>query len=250
MLFLLFFCIPLFAQKTEHVAWSLQADPASAAPGSKALIRATAKIESPWHMYSASEPEGIPLSFQFGPPEIVERVRIFQMPPKRAFDPNFSKETETYEGEASFIFELQLKSGAPVGPTQLTAKGRYQTCTDTQCVASRYQGTVALTIDPAAPAPVIPAGFAEAKPPAPGTSTSGGTATDQGWASFLAVAFGFGLATIFTPCVFPMIPITMSYFLNKQGGLAQAVVFCLGIVVLFSGPVSYTHLTLPTNREV
>ena len=57
---------------------------------------------------------------------------------------------------------------------------------------------------------------------------------------FLLVAFGFGLASIFTPCVFPMIPITMSYFLNRQSGgrrdsVMQAVVFCLGIIVLFSG---------------
>ena len=51
---------------------------------------------------------------------------------------------------------------------------------------------------------------------------------------------GAGLACIFTPCVFPMIPITMSYFLNQQSGekrsgVTQAVVFCLGIIVLFSG---------------
>jgi thiol:disulfide interchange protein DsbD len=52
------------------------------------------------------------------------------------------------------------------------------------------------------------------------------------------VAVGFGLAAVFTPCVFPMIPITMSFFLNRPGGgrgaVAQASVFCLGIIVLFS----------------
>jgi len=61
----------------------------------------------------------------------------------------------------------------------------------------------------------------------------------QGLGAFLLVAFGFGLAAIFTPCVFPMIPITMSFFLNRQGtrreSVFQAVLFCLGIVVLFSG---------------
>ncbi len=56
---------------------------------------------------------------------------------------------------------------------------------------------------------------------------------------FLLIAFGFGLASIFTPCVFPMIPITMSYFLNQESGsrrqaLTQALVFCLGIIVLFT----------------
>jgi thiol:disulfide interchange protein DsbD len=62
----------------------------------------------------------------------------------------------------------------------------------------------------------------------------------EGLFGFLAVAFGFGLASIFTPCVFPMIPITMSYFLNRPSGgrresIVQALVFCLGIIVLFSG---------------
>src|ERR1035437_5569077 len=62
----------------------------------------------------------------------------------------------------------------------------------------------------------------------------------EGLVAFLAVAFGIGLASIFTPCVFPMIPITMSYFLNRQSGgrresIVQALVFCLGIIVLFSG---------------
>jgi thiol:disulfide interchange protein DsbD len=61
---------------------------------------------------------------------------------------------------------------------------------------------------------------------------------------FLLTAFGFGLAALFTPCVFPMIPITVSFFLNqsapdaagqKRSGWAQALVFCLGIIVLFTG---------------
>jgi len=56
----------------------------------------------------------------------------------------------------------------------------------------------------------------------------------------LALAFGAGLLAIFTPCVFPMIPITMSFFLNKASAtrretVFQAAVFCLGIIVLFSG---------------
>src|SRR5215472_8573573 len=99
--------------------------------------------------------------------------------------------------------------------------------------------TATLKIDPAVQSAAlsIPKGYAEPKAP---QASSGTAAPDQGWWAFLLVAFGFGLATIFTPCVFPMIPITMSYFLNRESGgrresLLQAVVFCLGIVVLFSG---------------
>ncbi|MEJ7604696.1 MAG: cytochrome c biogenesis protein CcdA [Bryobacteraceae bacterium] len=54
----------------------------------------------------------------------------------------------------------------------------------------------------------------------------------QGLAGYLALAFGFGLAAIFTPCVFPMIPITLSFFLNRGDALKQAAIFCLGIVFL------------------
>ena len=50
---------------------------------------------------------------------------------------------------------------------------------------------------------------------------------------FLLTAFGLGLAAIFTPCVFPMIPITVSFFLNDRGGIRQAIVFSLGIIFLF-----------------
>jgi thiol:disulfide interchange protein len=231
------------AQPLSKVAWTMQAEPASAPPGGAVLIRAAAKVEAGWHLYSASSPAGIPTSFQVGPENVVERVRVLQPPPKRAFDKNFDSDTETYEGDVAFLIEVHLRKNAPAGSTPLTVKSRYQTCNDTQCLPSRGETTVAFAIDAAAPAttPAIPSGYAEAKPPAPATASGmPAPAANQGLAGFLLVAFGFGLASIFTPCVFPMIPITMSYFLNRQSGgrrdsVVQAVVFCLGIVVLFSG---------------
>lgn len=219
----------------QHARWAAAADPPLARPGGGALVRVTATIDPGWHLYSASSPAGLPASFQFGPNAVVVRTRVFQAPPKRAFDPNFNAETETYEGEAKFVLDLKLKADAPAGPAELPLSIRYQTCNDRECVPGRWSGAVALRVDPAA-AVAMPAGFAEAAPP---TAGSPAAAPDQGLALFLLAAFGFGLASIFTPCVFPMIPITMSYFLNrpegKRDGVAQAVVFCLGIIVLFSG---------------
>ncbi len=218
-----------FAQ-VSHVAWTVTAD---AAGGGKVLLRAAGKVEPGWHLYSASSPAGIPTSFQIGPDAAAGRVRVFQPAPKKAFDPNFSAETETFEGDVTFLLEVALKQAAP---TALDIKARYQTCNDKQCVPSRWSGSVPLAAGPAA-AIVIPPGYSEAKPPA---GAGAGAAQEQGLGAFLLVAFGFGLASLFTPCVFPMIPITMSYFLNRQSGargdgVAQAVVFCLGIIVLFSG---------------
>ncbi len=233
-----------FAQTGGHVAWTVTADPTAARPGGEVLLRLAGRIEPGWHLYSASTPNGIPTSFQTGPENVVESTRLLQPPPKRAYDKNFQADTETYEGDVTFLLDVRLKSDAPAGPAELTLKGRYQTCNDTQCVPSRWQGTTQVTVDAAAAAagPAIPAGYAEPRAtvgPA-GAPTGNSAPPPQGLGAFLLVAFGFGLASIFTPCVFPMIPITMSYFLNRESGgrrdgVVQAVVFCLGIIVLFSG---------------
>jgi thiol:disulfide interchange protein len=224
------------ASAQQHAQWSAVADPPMALPGQGAQIRVTAKIDPGWHLYSASTPAGLPTSFTFGDGAPAEIKRVLQTPPKRAFDPNFEADTETYEGEAEFALELAVKNDAALGPAELPLNVRYQTCNDKQCVQGRWSGTVPLKLvtGVAINMAAIPH-LVEAKPAASGATT----APDQGLALFLLAAFGFGLATIFTPCVFPMIPITMSYFLNRQSSrresVVQAVVFCLGIIVLFSG---------------
>ena len=232
-----------FAQD-QHVAWTLQADPAKAAPGGKVLLRASGKIEDGWHLYSLSTPAATPTKFTVTGPA-VQTFRALQTAPQRSFDPNFNSETESYEGEVAFLIEIGLKRDASAGPTELAVAAKYQTCNPRLCVPSKWSGSTTVQIDPAAgvSAPAIPAGYSEpsvpASPAASGASPAPAAAPDS-LAGFLAVAFGFGLASLFTPCVFPMIPITMSYFLNRQSGgrrdsIVQAVVFCLGIVVLFSG---------------
>jgi|HubBroStandDraft_1064217.scaffolds.fasta_scaffold08968_4 thiol:disulfide interchange protein len=234
LLFLL--ALPAFAQGPNNVHWTLSLEPVSAAPGSKALARLEGQIDPGWHVYSMTSAGAIPTTIKLPANAVVEKVRIFQAPPKKTFDPNFNLDTETYEGAAVFLIELRLKPDAASGAAEVSAEVRYQTCNDKVCIPPRRQTvTATLTVGPAVhgAVPVIPAGYTEVTgPPKAGTDT-------QGLGAFLLVAFGVGLAAIFTPCVFPMIPITMSFFLNRQGtrreSVFHAVLFCLGIVVLFSG---------------
>src|ERR1035438_9220489 len=203
------------AQGDQHVTWKLSVEPAATPPGGKVLVRMAGHIDDGWHLYSMSTPAAIPTKISLAPSPAVARFRALEPPPKRAFDANFNSDTETYEGDVAFLLELELKKDAPAGAAELSFSARYQTCNDKSCVPSKWTGAATLTVDPAA-------------------------APAEGLLAFLAVAFGFGLASIFTPCVFPMIPITMSYFLNRESGgrresIVQALVFCLGIVVLFSG---------------
>jgi thiol:disulfide interchange protein len=222
------------SEKFNHVQWKLTLDRSSAAPGATVLGHLEASVDPEWHMYSLTTPPGpIPTTIKTDNSLAVDKFTIFEPPPIRKFDPNFNVDTETYEGSQAFLARIQLKKDLQPGPVAITFVPRYQTCSGTSCIPPRTRQVTA-TLDIVASAPVaainIPAGYIEAKP---GT-TKAVTSDDTSLAGFLALAFGFGLAAIFTPCVFPMIPITMSYFIGQRGGLRQAVTFCFGIIVLFS----------------
>ena len=222
------------SEKFNHVQWKLTLDQSSAAPGASVLGHLEATVDPEWHMYSLTTPPGpIPTTIPTDNSPAVDKVTIFEPPPIRKFDPNFNADTETYEGSQTFLARIQLKKDLQPGPVTITFVPRYQTCSGTSCIPPRTRQVTA-TLNIVASAPVaavnIPSGYIEAKP-----VTSKPVTTDEtSLAGFLALAFGFGLAAIFTPCVFPMIPITMSYFIGQRGGLGQAITFCLGIIVLFS----------------
>ncbi len=230
------------AQRLDPVKWSLTIEPAAAPPGAKIVARLTATIEPGWHLYGlATPPPSRPTTIQMPG---YDALNIYYQEPKRAFDKNFDIETQTYEGKADFLLETTLKADATPGPAELAAAIGFNVCDATRCLPPRKRtATASLTIDPKAPAPsiAIPAGFSEFKTASPTPAPSSTSKPEeQGIAPFLALAFGAGLLAIFTPCVFPMIPITMSFFLNKPSAtrrdtVFQAAVFCLGIIVLFSG---------------
>ncbi len=209
-------------------------------------------LEEPWHMYSPTTPKPgptggpIPTTIEIEDnPAIVKSV-LYYPASKRTFDKNFNLNTETYEKLVKFYFKLDLTREAQAGRTQIIAKMRYQLCTDTECLPPRRVTAVAtLTVDSNATGSVtpIPAGWTEFKPATEPQAVdpvqTQGQASAQPLVSFLLIAFGFGLAALFTPCVFPMIPITLSFFLNQSGGtrrqaLTQALVFCFGIIILFT----------------
>jgi len=246
LLTILFVAVSGFSQKLDPAKWSLEVDPAAIRPGAKCLARLRATIEPGWHLYSLTTPAAKPTTIRLTDNTLIERFRVLQPKPKRAFDPYFNLDSETFEGEASFLIEAQTKKDAATGPSQITAEVRYQMCNDRMCLPPRTRtASAALLIDGSAKLVElrIPPEYSEFKPGAaratvPPAARTGGESGDI--AVFLLAAFGFGLAAIFTPCVFPMIPITMSFFLNRPSGsrresVTQAAIFCIGIIVLFSG---------------
>ncbi len=238
---LFFLACAAFAQApgSNHVNWSLEISPASAPPGAEVLAKLHAKIDPGWHLYSLSTPPPpIATTVQLADNKFFTVKRVLQQAPILKFDPNFNAKTETFEGETTFILQLEVKKDAPTGQSSITATPRYQTCSDTSCIPPKTKQVESLfTVDDAAKvsSQAIPSGFSAPKPASASPAPS-----DTGLLGFIAIAFGFGLASIFTPCVFPMIPITMSFFLNQENAtrrqtITQAGIFCLGIVVLFTG---------------
>ncbi|HLN03166.1 MAG TPA: cytochrome c biogenesis protein CcdA [Bryobacteraceae bacterium] len=243
--------VGIASAKLDPAHWSLEVQPTAAPPGSKILARLQAKLDLGWHLYSLTTPRGgpNPTTIHLTENPNVETFRLFEPPPKRAFDPNFSLDTETYEGSAAFLIEIKLRKDAAPGSSEITAAVRYQTCNDRICqppVTRTAAATLKIDASASPASPAIPTGYTEVKPGAVATSAPASSpapkpgAGSQDLGLFLLTAFGFGLAAIFTPCVFPMIPITMSFFLNRPSGsrresIMQAVIFCVGIIVLFSG---------------
>jgi thiol:disulfide interchange protein DsbD len=156
-----------------------------------------------------------------------------------------------------FLIGISTSSTAS-GVTNVQAETRYQVCSDVKCLPPVKKNVITeLQIAAGAPGAAfnVPAGYAlvpmsptaaptmrDATITRPATSKPIESSNNEPLLPFLLTAFGFGLAALFTPCVFPMIPITVSFFLNQggpggnstRGGWKQALVFCLGIIVLFT----------------
>jgi thiol:disulfide interchange protein len=237
---LLFACCAL-AQ--NPVQWTLTSDVAKAPPGSTIPLKLTATVDEGWHVYALASPAGIPTTIAIADNPAIASFKVYTPKSIRKFDPNFNADTETFEKEVTFYVTAELAKDAPAGPLDITANIRYPACNDKMCLPPKKKAlSLSIAVDAAAavPAIAVPSGYTEFKKGQPATSTfstapaQGTPAPEtQGLGAFLITAFGLGLASIFTPCVFPMIPITVSFFLNGRGGLMQALVFSLGIIVLF-----------------
>ncbi|MEO7142764.1 MAG: protein-disulfide reductase DsbD domain-containing protein, partial [Bryobacteraceae bacterium] len=234
------------AQKLDPAQWTLDAGGAAkAAPGSTLLLRLTAHVDSNWHIYSLTNPPGgagLPTEIYLDPNPAISGVRVFQPAPVRKRDPNFNVDAETFEGAPVFLIEATISPGAPAGPLALDAKVRYNVCNAQICLPPRRKTVLfTLAIAPGAPAatPAVPPGYVEfTGAAAPASAPIAPATQSQDLGPFLLLALAAGLASIFTPCVFPMIPITVSYFLNRQDQgrrdtIVHALIFSVGIIVLF-----------------
>jgi thiol:disulfide interchange protein DsbD len=223
------------AAQEDPVAWTLAKTPASATAGQTFRIQLTATIEAGWHVYSVSQPPppiATRISLPKGQPFTLDGV-VDAPAPHVAFDAGFGIDTESYAESAVFTLPIKVSAQAS-GRQVLRVQAYYQTCNDKFCLPPK---TVTLETPIDVKAGKQAGGTAEAPvTPASGTPVP----SRDSLLSFVWLAMMFGGLSLLTPCVFPMVPITVSYFTGHAAGsrgraVRNASIYAVGIILTFTG---------------
>ena len=201
---LIFFSAVLTAQVVNPIHWSVKL-----IDNDHYELRAL--IDNDWHLYDIRQAEGGPMATSFYVSDRQVAVQTLSTPITQ-YDDMFEMELSFYEKEALFSLPLSEVGGAE----ELTV--RYMACSSQMCLSpTDYVFT-------------LPQAQSEANP------TSRGEQRGLLWI-FLMGMLG-GLLAIFTPCVWPIIPMTISFFMKRSGNsraVKEAVLYGLAIVVIYVG---------------
>ncbi|RZJ72987.1 cytochrome c biogenesis protein CcdA [Flavobacterium sp.] len=253
-----------FAQIVKPAKWSSKITKVS---DTEFKLTMSAEMEDGWHIYSQFTPEDGPLAAvlefknQKGNYELIGKA--LESPTKRQFNKEFGVDEIYFEHKAVFTQRIKV-TNAKLTTVELALD--YQICSD-RCINETEKFTFAL--------PKIP----EAKVAETGktvetstetvaakidSATAGKTETAKvdaandvsvakvtsaplhpeatenlGLWTIFFLALGAGFAALLTPCVFPMIPMTVSFFTkqskNKAAGIKNAIFYGISIIVIYVG---------------
>lgn len=204
-------------------------------PGQGFQIAVVVELPAPWHVNAnpASQPEFIPTTLSFTSQPNIKVGRIVY-PPGKVVKVSWSDAPVALYSERAVILVEATAQGA--GEITLTGTLNYQACDDQVCYAPKsLPVSVPVTIDPGGKS-VHPELFALPAPPVKDEKVDiAGSINQHGLLLTLVFVFLGGLALNLTPCVFPMIAITVSYFGGAgQRKLGHAVAYFAGIVLTYS----------------
>ena len=265
LLLTLLLAVPAMAQQ-QPVSWKAEA---VRVEGNTYEIRATGTMGGSWHIYDLTDygsngPCGTIFTVEDG-----EKVKLVGDPyisseVHRGFDDIFGIEIGTCESPVVICQKVELLQGNPV---TVPVTVEWQACNDENCIPPD-DVTIDVTLPGGDGLPVVDSGSGAGMTVGEAGMTVGGAGmtvgeagmTDQDandlapgegksiWGLILeAIAWGF--VALLTPCVFPMIPMTVSFFLKqnqtaegeeeKKGrGKWLALIFGLSIVALYTIPIA------------
>ena len=237
----------------------------------------TAAIDNGWHGYSTDLGDGGPISATFNVEKIFGAEVVGKLKPVgkeiSTFDKLFEMKVRYFENTAQFVQKLKLTGGA----YQLEGYLEYGACNDENCLPptqvpfqfsgkvegaakeaaaataemkaetqSAEQETAADTVSVAAiggadgPTEINVTDKVDLWKPVINELQSLGETTsqeDMSWIYIFITGFAGGLLALFTPCVWPIIPMTVSFFLkrskDKKKGIRDAWTYGASIVVIY-----------------
>lgn len=263
-------CLPVFAQMQDPVQFKTEW---KAISDNEAEIVFTGTIERGWHVYSTDLEEGGPTSATFNIDQIKGAELVGKLTPKGneldMMDPVFGMQVRFFEGTAVFVQKIKLTGG----DYNITGYLNYGACDDQNCmpptnVEFTFKGKAAGSAkQAAAPASqetteatqatetenandTVQAAATTAPAQLDGTtdywkpvvnelSNFGEQAGEEShsWIYIFFTGLLGGLLALFTPCVWPIIPMTVSFFLkrtkDKKKGIRDAWTYGASIVVIY-----------------
>lgn len=201
-------------------------------------------IEEGWHLYSQEVPEDGPiptqLTFYESPVfELLDETQESEGITK--MDPVFEMEITYFEKKAEFIQRVKVSGSLPL---RINAEVEFMVCDAERCLPPTTLPLEFIIAGPGGEAAVAPAAISpddteEQAGKEAATPVSGETipTPDRNFLSIFIIAFFSGFAALLTPCVFPMLPLTVSYFTkqskSRAKGISNAVIYGISIIVIY-----------------
>lgn len=242
----------------------------------EAEIRFTASIDKGWHVYSVNLPSGGPISATFNVEKIEGAKLIGKLTPLskeiEKFDKVFEMKLRYFEHSATFSQKIKITGSS----YKIKGYLEYGACDDESClppteVPFNFQGkgstkavaeaakdeetssktlkeepVTALAVDTLAIAKTDSVASTDTvaksdywKPVISELQSFGGSTDHKNlsWIYIFVTGFLGGLLALFTPCVWPIIPMTVSFFLkrakDKKKGIRDAILYGVSIVVIY-----------------
>lgn len=216
-------------QETPQIEWR---GAVVAQEGNIYHLEFTCSVPAGWHIYDVKEYNNGPISTSVkleGEAKAIGALTLTSNV-KEEYDSAFGMVIGTCEGAVSMLLKVESNAAAP---KQIKAIIEWQACREGACSAPEEQ-EINITLPTTAE---LNSGA--------NTTTTGSIRDAQSskslWSTILeAILWGF--VALLTPCVFPMVPMTVSFFLKKSGdktkGRFMAMMYGLSIVALYTIPIA------------
>ena len=214
-----------------------------------------ATIDHPWHLYSAKLPAGGPIATKPHYNEsdaysLVDGI-VEVTKPKIKFDEGFQMDVGTLAGKAEFRQKVKFSG---TGTQTVTGEIEFQVCDDVTCLppqtvefsfvvnvggeaAAAVEESAAVTVEESAAAEETSA-VVQASETKKSVAGVPALEDEKSLWRFFWLAFGLGLLALLTPCVFPMIPMTVSFFMqgsdSRARGIFRGLVFGISITAIYT----------------